>query len=307
MSEKQENFFRALASKYEVDPSLVKAWSMPDKDLKASLRSLFSSANITQHEDKNRTLLEALWRREIKTTEMDYSEQDRDEWYEISHKFEDEHLYLLVDHWSEFQLLLPPDQSPTSWEELVESFTIFPCGTCGKDISTIKQLIECRKHFVLDLRAASERLGNLETFVPGPESIEALPSGIRKYIHDLETRCDPTGDIQSMAQLRQENELLRLALEEYDTPKIDDFIEGVVNEAGHQAKRWGGEHDDSKAPEDWMWLLGWLISKAVQQPEKRLHHIVTSAAALAQWHRQETEGRAKLCRACWDFNCRCEG
>ncbi len=128
--------------------------------------------------------------------------------------------------------------------ESLKSLKVIPCVTCGKDTRTVKQLIECRKHFVEDLRLAKKEIERLQA--------------IEKTIN---------------------------------TPQTEDFIEAVKNEAAHQTKRWGGEHDDSKAPEDWMWLLGWLISKAVQQPEKRLHHIVTSAAALAQWHRQETERR----------------
>lgn len=93
---------------------------------------------------------------------------------------------------------------------------------------------------------------------------------------------------------------LRAVEKTINTPQTKDFIEAVRNEAAHQLNRWGGEHDDSKAPEDWMWLLGWLISKAVQQPDKRLHHIVTSAAALAQWHRQESEPAksGNYCHAC---------
>lgn len=33
-----------------------------------------------------------------------------------------------------------------------------PCGTCGKDIQTVKQLIECRRHYVEDLRVAEAAL-----------------------------------------------------------------------------------------------------------------------------------------------------
>lgn len=143
-----------------------------------------------------------------------------------------------------------------SKQELAEAFealTTIPCGTCGNDIQTVKQLIECRKHYVEDLR-----LANIEI------------------------------------------ERLRVVERTINTPQTEDFIEAVRNEAAHQLNRWGGEHDDRKAPEDWMWLLGWLISKAVQQPDKRLHHIVTSAAALAQWHRQESEPAksGNYCHAC---------
>ena len=38
-----------------------------------------------------------------------------------------------------------------------------------------------------------------EGWLPTAENINALPAGIRRYVHDLETRCDPAGDVQTMA------------------------------------------------------------------------------------------------------------
>jgi len=36
-------------------------------------------------------------------------------------------------------------------------------------------------------------------WLPTPENVNALPEGIRRYVHDLETRCDPAQDVQKMA------------------------------------------------------------------------------------------------------------
>lgn len=33
-------------------------------------------------------------------------------------------------------------------------------------------------------------------FVPDAEHINSLPEPLRRYIHDLETRCDPAGDVR---------------------------------------------------------------------------------------------------------------
>lgn len=85
-----------------------------------------------------------------------------------------------------------------------------------------------------------------------------------------------------------------------NTPAIDNFLEAVRLEAAHQQERWGTEHDEGKTPADWLWLIGWLTGKAVMSlvkgdRDKGLHHIVTSAAALLNWHRQETgEADAKM-------------
>jgi len=37
-------------------------------------------------------------------------------------------------------------------------------------------------------------------WLPTAENVNALPDGIRRYVHDLETRCDPAHDIQRMAR-----------------------------------------------------------------------------------------------------------
>ena len=71
------------------------------------------------------------------------------------------------------------------------------------------------------------------------------------------------------------------------TPQTEEFLEAVRLEAAHQRDRWGDEHDGMKSDPDWFWTLGWLSGKAVHasDQEKRLHHLVTSAALLLNWHR----------------------
>jgi|GEM_PF-1696856 len=71
---------------------------------------------------------------------------------------------------------------------------------------------------------------------------------------------------------------------ERDNPETHDFLEGVRREAAHQRARWGTEHDDGKTDADWFWLVGHLASKALLVAEKRLHHLITTAAALLNWH-----------------------
>jgi hypothetical protein len=89
-----------------------------------------------------------------------------------------------------------------------------------------------------------------------------------------------------------------------NTPELVDFPKAVHIEAVHQIQRWGSEHDGGKEPEDWFWLVGYLAGKALsswkfslvceerdpelakQLREKTLHHIITTAAALNNWHAQ---------------------
>ncbi len=74
-----------------------------------------------------------------------------------------------------------------------------------------------------------------------------------------------------------------------NTPELKSFSDGVVLEALHQRDRWGPKHDAEKTPFDWFWLMGFLTQKAAQAEqegdhEKALHHTISSAAVLANWH-----------------------
>jgi len=72
-----------------------------------------------------------------------------------------------------------------------------------------------------------------------------------------------------------------------NNPHTEEFLEAVRLEAAHQRERWGDAHDARKTDEDLYWTLGWLSGKAVrfESQEKRLHHLITSAALLLNWHR----------------------
>jgi len=74
-----------------------------------------------------------------------------------------------------------------------------------------------------------------------------------------------------------------------NTPETTSFVEGVKLEVAHQRERWGSDHDGGKEPSDWFWLIGYLAGKALTahlagNVEKALHHTISSAAALANWH-----------------------
>lgn len=83
-----------------------------------------------------------------------------------------------------------------------------------------------------------------------------------------------------------------------DTPEIEDFLNGTRLEARHQIERWGDAHDRSKSAENWYWLVGYLAGKALRSAiagdrDKALHHCISSAAALLNWHsaiRRDTSG-----------------
>jgi hypothetical protein len=74
-----------------------------------------------------------------------------------------------------------------------------------------------------------------------------------------------------------------------DAPSTDEFLAAIPPEVVHQVERWGKHHDDRKDPDAWFWLLGRLAGKGLDAHirgdlTKALHHCITSAAVLAQWH-----------------------
>lgn len=75
-----------------------------------------------------------------------------------------------------------------------------------------------------------------------------------------------------------------------NNPHTADFLEAVRLEAAHQRERWAADHDAGKTDPDWFWLIGYLAGKALNKPEKQLHHIITTAAACLNWHMARTVG-----------------
>ncbi len=72
-------------------------------------------------------------------------------------------------------------------------------------------------------------------------------------------------------------------------PEIHRFADGVVLEAVHQRERHGSDRPEGKQSSDWFWLVGFLAGKALNAAlslnvEKALHHTISAAAALANWH-----------------------
>ena len=51
-------------------------------------------------------------------------------------------------------------------------------------------------------------------WLPTAENVNALPDGIRGYVHDLETRCDPAHDVQRMARQADTIRALHAKVEE---------------------------------------------------------------------------------------------
>lgn len=89
---------------------------------------------------------------------------------------------------------------------------------------------------------------------------------------------------------------IRVALEDgarldalVNSPETEDFIRGMRLEVVHQVEKWGDAHDRGKSAENWFWLVGYLAGKCLRavitgDRTKAMHHTISSAAALFNWH-----------------------
>ncbi|WP_187702434.1 hypothetical protein [Burkholderia gladioli] len=125
-------------------------------------------------------------------------------------------------------------------------------------------------------------------------SVAAVDALIKQVIRDL-PRPSPSDAIDT-ALLREalddqcafqaEIDRLRKII---NTPQSGNFLRAVSIEAEHQRQRWSSKHDSGKMPADWFWLVSYLAGKALHahavcDEKKAEHHIITTAAALANWH-----------------------
>lgn len=128
----------------------------------------------------------------------------------------------------------------------------------------------------------SERDAVLRDWYPGCGLTARQTQALRERTDALLSSGEPVKN-PLQAEVDRLNQII-------NTPQADDFLRAVSTEAEHQRQRWGSEHDDGKAPSDWFWLIGYLAGKALHahgagNVEKAEHHVITTAAALANWHR----------------------
>jgi endogenous inhibitor of DNA gyrase (YacG/DUF329 family) len=91
-----------------------------------------------------------------------------------------------------------------------ESTTTLRCNECEMVVGTINTGILVD---LVNLASATD----LDQFVPDADHINALPGPLRRYIHDLETRADPAGDVAEIALLKENNAALWARIRELES------------------------------------------------------------------------------------------
>lgn len=67
-------------------------------------------------------------------------------------------------------------------------------------------------------------LANVSIAVTAPLTVaelNALPPRVRRYVHDVETRCDPAGDIATITSLTEQRDALVAKLQEIERSPLD--------------------------------------------------------------------------------------
>jgi hypothetical protein len=154
----------------------------------------------------------------------------------------------------------------------------------------MKELREAREHAMKaqrDMEEMDNDVGLLRYFETEIGRLFGVVGGVKASTpHQAWLVLDAAqGEILA---LKERNAALDALL---NTPELVDFAKAVHLEAAHQIQRWGSDHDAGKEPEDWFWLVGYLAGKALHaiksgNAEKALHHLITTAAALNNWHAQ---------------------
>ena len=119
-----------------------------------------------------------------------------------------------------------------------------------------------------------------------------LNCGAAEGIACVDDRCCNASERAALLRVAELEALI-------NSPEIEDFIHGIELEAAHQVDRWGHNQDAGKTPFDWFWLIGYLAQKAADAAlsgdvGKAKHHTISTAAALANWHRALSGGDARM-------------
>jgi hypothetical protein len=88
--------------------------------------------------------------------------------------------------------------------------TTLRCDECGAVVGTINSGIF---QDLVNLALATE----MDKFIPDADHTNALPGPLRRYIHDLETRADPAGDVAEIALLKENNAALWARVRELES------------------------------------------------------------------------------------------
>ena len=79
---------------------------------------------------------------------------------------------------------------------------IVPVRFTAEDLKAMEAAAKASDKTVSEWVRGTMRAMIQSDWLPTSENINTLPGPIRAYVHDLETRCDPAGDVAALACAR---------------------------------------------------------------------------------------------------------
>lgn len=158
------------------------------------------------------------------------------------------------------------------------------------------------QHLVMQPELATAFANELAGWLEFGAQMQDNMSFYRDIVHQIgelfgnDAKTSDDGSLQDSVLALKVPELVRGVVAEcarldalINNAETENFLSGVQLEAAHQVERWGEASDRAKRPADWFWLVGYLAGKALHAQsggdrQKALHHCISTAAALFNWH-----------------------
>lgn len=125
--------------------------------------------------------------------------------------------------------------------------------------------------------------------------VDAVMDRAERRLNELCEQLDQE-PAEAARQLREARAAVNALVEERDRLKAlisnsqaERFLEATRAEIAHQLQHWSAIHDRAREPQAWFWLTRYLADRALRAHNDgalalALHHTISSAAALANWH-----------------------
>ena len=157
-------------------------------------------------------------------------------------------------------------------EEHNGSVTVLRCNECGDVVGQVES-------WPLHDLASLALTGGMDTFIPDPEHINALPEPVRRYIHDLATRVDPAGDTAQIALLKENNAALWKRVQELE----GQIAQPRLNAADLATELQRIYDSEINLHIDWLWDGGIRVALGDEMNGFVAEESVDSVAALVPW------------------------
>jgi hypothetical protein len=110
---------------------------------------------------------------------------------------------------------MPDDERVMDFKGMPLSTHLFTVSSVHPDYGTAHWMFLQMAYEAQRLETIEQEVLKKSKWTPTPANVNALPEPIRKYIHDLETLCDPAGIVAENTLLKDRERQLLIKLQEH--------------------------------------------------------------------------------------------